>query len=187
MAEQLNNIQICRNGHQQSNADSRFCIYCGISLNAPPVQPVVSQQPPPPINQQFNNGQVIQQPVNPTGYQPSPNPNNYPQPNQFAQPVQNQFVQPVQNQFVLSATKTPQCQKCGGDGQRLEPHVLVCQECNWLRPLVPGYGVDCSAFQWAEDGKAMSVLRAIKPLHATAQAISNKVGRRWVEIGRAHV
>jgi Zn-dependent protease with chaperone function len=63
----------------------------------------------------------------------------------------------------------------------LNPARIVCGECGWLRPLAPGYAIDCSAFQWSEDGKAMSALRALRPLNAAARAVSDKIGRRWVE------
>jgi Zn-dependent protease with chaperone function len=51
-----------------------------------------------------------------------------------------------------------------------------------LRPLAPGYQVDCAAFQYAQDGSAMAALRSSGPLSAAAKAISDRVGRRWIEI-----
>lgn len=50
-----------------------------------------------------------------------------------------------------------------------------------MKPLTPGYQIDASAFAWAADGKAMSVLRSMKTLNAAAKAVSEKVGRRWIE------
>ncbi len=50
-----------------------------------------------------------------------------------------------------------------------------------MRPLVPGYQVDSSTFEWAADAKAMSALRSMKTLNAAAKAVSEKVGRRWIE------
>ncbi len=73
------------------------------------------------------------------------------------------------------------CSVCGGSGARLDPARVLCVECGWLRPLIPGYYVDCNAFQWAADGKAMSALRSAKTLNSLAQTISEKVGRRWIE------
>ena len=73
------------------------------------------------------------------------------------------------------------CLTCGGQGQGLPDKSVVCKECAWLRPLVPGYSVDPAAFAWAADAKAMAVLQGIKPLNAAAKAVSEKVGRRWVE------
>jgi len=58
----------------------------------------------------------------------------------------------------------------------------MCKECRWLRPLVPGYAVDNAAFAWAADAKAMAALRAMKPLNAAAKAVSEKVGRLWIEV-----
>jgi Zn-dependent protease with chaperone function len=46
---------------------------------------------------------------------------------------------------------------------------------------VPGYKVENSAFGWAADFKAMSALKAITPLNAAAKAVSERVGRRWIE------
>jgi len=48
--------------------------------------------------------------------------------------------------------------------------------------LVPGYQVDSSSFAWAADAKAMAALRAMTPLNAAAKAVSEKVGRRWIEV-----
>lgn len=73
------------------------------------------------------------------------------------------------------------CGTCGGLGKELGESITVCPECKWLRPLFEGYGIDASAFQWAEDGRAMSALRKITPLNAAAKSISEKVGRRWIE------
>ena len=58
----------------------------------------------------------------------------------------------------------------------------MCRECRWLRPLAHGYAIDNSAFAWAADAKAMSALRSMKPLNAAAKAVSEKVGRRWIEV-----
>lgn len=74
------------------------------------------------------------------------------------------------------------CYTCGGDGQGLSDKTIICQECHWLRPLVPGYRVDPSAFEWAADGKAMAALRSMKTLNQAAKAVSEKVGRRWIEV-----
>ena len=58
----------------------------------------------------------------------------------------------------------------------------MCKECRWLKPLVPGYAVDNAAFASAADAKSMSVVRSMKPLNAAAKAVSEKVGRRWIEV-----
>ncbi len=73
------------------------------------------------------------------------------------------------------------CKTCGGDGRRLNTKAVICEECNWLRPLVTGYQLDTASFEWAADGKAMSVLRSITPLQVAAKTVSEKVGRRWIE------
>jgi Zn-dependent protease with chaperone function len=73
------------------------------------------------------------------------------------------------------------CRTCGGDGRGLADGKVMCPECRWLKPLVPGYQVDNAAFGWAADFKAMSALRAITPLNAAAKAVSERVGRRWIE------
>ena len=73
------------------------------------------------------------------------------------------------------------CATCGGHGQGLPDKAVVCRECGWLRPLLPGYQIDNSAFAWAADAKAMAVLKGITPLNAAAKIVSEKVGRRWVE------
>ncbi|HLV79568.1 MAG TPA: M48 family metallopeptidase [Chthonomonadaceae bacterium] len=75
----------------------------------------------------------------------------------------------------------PPCSCCGGDGSRLARDQVVCPQCRWLRPLAPGYRVEPSAFQWAQDSAAMAKLRAFAPLHALARSVSDRAGRRWVE------
>jgi Zn-dependent protease with chaperone function len=89
--------------------------------------------------------------------------------------------QPPPQQFVPANPQFRVCVSCSGDGRTLDPKSTICPACKWLRPLAPGYGVEPAAFQWAEDGRAMSALRSVKPLTLAAQAISEKVGRRWIE------
>ena len=74
----------------------------------------------------------------------------------------------------LRCVSNPQvvCGTCGGGGARLPVIVTVCPECRWLRPLAPGYAVEPSAFQWAQDGAAMAKLRSFAPLNAAAHGIS---------------
>lgn len=165
MSEQNKNQIVCKNGHPQRNTVSKFCIFCGTPLNlqsfipqtpTPPVPPqkqVQPVQPPQPVNTN-NQAQVFQNLPIPQA------PVNYPMP-------------PVNPQTL--------CGNCGGDGKNLDPKIPVCKECKWLRPLSPGYGIAPEAFQWAEDGRAMSVLRSMKPLMMAAEAVSQKVGRRWIE------
>lgn len=164
MSDVNGNPIICQKGHQQPTAGSKFCIYCGIPLNIPPSQPSVQS----PIQAQNVAPQVNQQPV--------PFPPTQPQINYQPQPVYPQI-----NQQLPPSPQILICKTCGGEGKNLDEKVLICSECQWLRPLAPGYGVAPEAFQWAEDGKAMAVLRSITPLTMAAQVVSDKVGRRWIE------
>lgn len=133
----------------------------------PPFIPPVTPLPPPapnnPQNQQQPPQFMSQQQMQPMPYQ------QYPQQQYHPQQQQYQMIQPLA------------CYTCGGDGHRLDVKTIICKECSWLRPLVPGYQVDSSAFEWAADGKAMSALRSMKTLNAAAKAVSEKVGRRWIE------
>ncbi|MDQ4120791.1 MAG: M48 family metallopeptidase [Acidobacteriota bacterium] len=170
------NPKTCPNGHQARDAAARFCITCGMPLvaNAAPQPAVVGSFQQQPVNQRpQNNGANYQQPnldqIPPANFYPvQPNFNQYP-------------PQPVNQNFQMPVYSHPVCRTCGGDGRGLSDKMLICPECRWLRPLAPGYAIDCSAFQWAEDGKAMNTLRSITPLNSAAQSISNKVGRRWIE------
>lgn len=73
------------------------------------------------------------------------------------------------------------CSACGGSGVRLDARENVCLQCRWLRPLTPTYHLDCSVFQWAQDGTAMDTLRSMATLSAAARSVSDKVGRPWIE------
>ncbi len=199
MAEQIKHPIICQNGHPQPASNTRFCIFCGTALN------VQTPPPTPPPNQPQNPNaaappnaqpkQVAVSPVQPPNNQPQPQfPNQNIQPQQQAQippPFnqnnqnyqQNQFPPPHQfqqnqPQFIQALS----CYTCGGNGQGLPEKTVICKECRWLRPLIPGYRIDSSAFAWAADAKAMAALRAMTPLNAAAKAVSEKVGRRWIEV-----
>ncbi len=154
----------CSNGHDQPQGGTRFCIYCGVAVQRQPsITPPVNPQPSPVQNSQQQNydPQIPQQPQYP--------PQNY-QPQYQQQPYPQYVVQPIV------------CRTCGGGGQGLPDKTVVCRECRALKPLVPGYRVDDSAFAWAADAKAMSALRSMTPLNAAAKAVSEKVGRRWIEV-----
>lgn len=103
-------------------------------------------------------------------------PDAFPPPPPFAVPQAQAVLPPppVLPSFVA-------CAVCGGGGANLSPDKIVCSECNWLRPLAPGFHLDVSSFQWAQDGKAMSALRSFAPLNSAARAVSDNVGRQWVE------
>jgi predicted Zn finger-like uncharacterized protein len=73
------------------------------------------------------------------------------------------------------------CKLCGGNGVRLSPAEIVCAQCGWLRPLLPDYQLDRSAFLWAQDGQAMAKLQKIPALHSIVRSASDKVGRPWIE------
>lgn len=145
------NMPVCLNGHQQPVQGSRFCIYCGVGM-----APVAASNAAP-------------SPQTP----PQPNPAHQAHGNVPA-PPQNAIYQPVGVQQTF-------CSTCGGNGRNLPEKLVICKECKWLKPLVPGYQVDNAAFAWAADAKAMNALRRMKPLNAAAKAVSEKVGRRWVE------
>ena len=180
MPEQNNTPVICRNGHQQPVSNSKFCIFCGTPLNNQPTQP--NQPPPPPNNPQPNQFPVNQPPNQ--NLQPIP-PAQYQQNYQPIPPVQYIQQQPPPAQYVqqppVQVIQALSCYTCGGNGQGLNEKTIICKECRWLRPLVSGYRVDSTAFEWAADGKAMAALRSMRPLNAVAKAVSEKVGRRWIE------
>jgi Zn-dependent protease with chaperone function len=148
---------ICPKGHgMPSMRGSIFCDKCGLRL----LSAVVAQPAPMP--------QI---------------PNAYHQPRQVTPMPQftpAQFNGPLQP-FGGPANQPKFCSTCGGNGARLIEKIIVCSECRWLRPLAPNYKLDCEAFQWAQDGAAMSRLRSIAPLQSVAKTISDKVGRRWIE------
>lgn len=114
-----------------------------------------------------------------TGTPPSKAPPNQPgQPNYQAYPP----PQPATQLAVPPPAAQVFCSTCGGNGQGLPDKLVICKECKWLRPLVPGFKVDPAAFEWAADARAMAALRKMKPLNAAAKAVSEKVGRRWIEV-----
>ena len=89
--------------------------------------------------------------------------------------------QPVAVGVPLAANGQPPCKVCGGNGAGLSAAEIVCPECGWLRPLLPGYQMDRSVFLWAQDGQAMSKLQSISALHTVVRNVSDKVGRPWIE------
>ena len=174
MSGQASQTQKCQNGHDQPPGGSRFCIYCGVAV-------VVRQDawpaPPQPPNK------AGQQPV-PHAGRPDPaqhSPQMPPPGHQMNQPPV-QYHQTPQVGYAAPVRQQPICRTCGGSGHGLPEKTVMCSECRWLRPLVPGYQVDASAFAWAADAKAMAVLKSMKPLNMAAKAVSEKVGRRWIEV-----
>jgi Zn-dependent protease with chaperone function len=173
MSANPQNFPVCPNGHQQPVASTKFCIYCGVAIVAAAPVPQVPVQTQPPVQKQSQNG----------AYQPQQQ--QHPIPNygqqQYQQPTPN-YGQPQHQQYPPQLQTQPSCRTCGGFGQGLPDKAVMCKECRWLRPLVPGYLVDNAAFAWAADAKAMAALRSMKPLNAAAKAVSDKVGRRWIEV-----
>ena len=146
MVDNNNKFVVCKNGHQQPVSAARFCIHCGTALtdlsanpNQIPANPQLNGQAQP--NQfvqpaQQNWGDNFQQPNNQIQpfQQPPFNAPNYNQNLQQLQPFQPQYVQQQPAQF----TPHSDCYACGGNGQKLDPKIIICKECNWLRPLIWG-------------------------------------------------
>ena len=105
-----------------------------------------------------------------------------PPPPAFA-PVPPQYVasQPVVTNQPSARNQAPVCKVCGDNGINLSPEQIICPECEWLRPLFPGYELDRSVFLWAQDGQAMTKLQQISALHTAVRTVSDKVGRPWIE------
>ncbi len=167
----------CTNGHDQPQAGGKFCIHCGqpvIATAQPsgvaPSQPRQVGNDPTPAHLQPN----LTNTVRPPQIQAPPRSGSHQQ--QYP-PAKQQYYQP--NQFGVQPLN---CSTCGGNPNNLTGKAVVCRECRLLKPLVPGYSVDNSAFAWAADAKAMAALEGITPLNAAAKAVSEKVGRRWIEV-----
>lgn len=178
---------ICPQGHGPGMPGTRFCTWCGAQLVAPlaPGQsvPGASEQPPaevpfqplaPAAAQPMPAASVPSWPA--TSVQPIPAPQPQPVPAASAPPAPGAFVPPPP---VASAPA--HCDVCGGNGARLNPAEVVCPKCAWLRPLLPGYQIDRSVFLYAQDGQAMTKLQQISALHAAVRAVSDRVGRPWIE------
>jgi Zn-dependent protease with chaperone function len=139
------------------------------------VNPQAQQQPPAPM-------QSPPYPPPPAPYPPASYPQQQMAMRPPAPPYPPQAYPPPQAYQPVPYKPAPMvCQTCGGNAARLEEKRNVCPQCHAVRPLAPGYHLDCAAFQWAQDGTAMQKLRSIGPLNSAARAVSDKVGRRWVE------
>ncbi len=187
---------ICPQGHGPGVPGSRFCTFCGTALVAPlaPGQPVpanlASAQPPAAGQWQPVNAGPAQAASSPQ-WQPSPATSTQPPPASQWQPAPAAPAQPLPPasapapapvQAAPSAQNQPlPCKVCGGTGAGLSIDSVICPECGWLRPLLPGYTLDRSVFLWAQDGQAMTKLQSISALHAAVKAVSDKVGRPWIE------
>src|SRR5690606_30170784 len=128
----------CANGHEQPVTGTKFCIYCGSPVVAAegtqhsvsgqasePQAPTNQSGPAAPIDQQLRPPTVQHQPPVPQ------NPPNYPQQPQYSPVIANRPPEP----------QRPTCTTCGGAGAGLDQSKVICRECRWLRPLVPGYHV----------------------------------------------
>lgn len=142
------------------------------------------------MNVQYTNGHQVSHPfpqplVCPNGHGGSPEDGRFcircgvqlvawPNQRQMPQPAQPfRPVQPIPQAMF--------CHTCGGQGRTLTANINICSSCRWLRPLAPGYNIDPSSFQWAQDGQAMAALRSMTTLTNIARSISDKAGRKWVE------
>ena len=144
---------MCPQGHGPGVSGSRFCTYCGTQLvaAAAPTQSIA----PAPAFMPVGNGAM---PTAATAPQP--------------------FVSPAP---AIANNKQVVCNVCGGAGSGLSDAVDICPQCSWLRPLAPGYQLDRSVFLWKQDGQAMSKLQSLPALGSAVRAVSDKVGRPWIE------
>jgi len=159
---------ICPQGHGPGVSGSRFCTFCGATLVVPaaPGQAPLAPGQPMPGN-----------PAPATTTQPPVAPQWQSAPTAAAQPLPPGAIPAASS----AANQQPVCKVCGGKGAGLGADVVICPECSWLRPLLPGYTLDRSVFLWAQDGQAMTKLQSISALHAAARSVSEKVGRPWIE------
>ncbi len=83
---------------------------------------------------------------------------------------------------ATSALQAPQmlhatCTTCGGDGSLLDPDIVYCPSCRWLRPLGDDYFVDLDAFIWQMDAQAMQTLNSTGAVASAAHSIAERYGR----------
>ncbi len=72
------------------------------------------------------------------------------------------------------------CSACD-DGARLPSDQVFCPACRWLRPLAPDYHLPVDYWMWDLDAAAMRTLRNSGPINAAAQALSQRLGRPYLE------
>ncbi|MEI9969031.1 MAG: M48 family metallopeptidase [Terracidiphilus sp.] len=195
---------ICPQGHGPGVAGSRFCTFCGATLVVPlaqgqavPANPTVAQPANASQWQPVNTGpaQAASAPAPipaAAPWQPPPATSTQPpagahwQPpagstNAQAPPAVSAPAAAPANPAPIATKQAPACKVCRNTGAGLSEDTIVCPECGWLRPLLPGYTLDRSVFLWAQDGQAMTKLQSISALHTAAKSISEKVGRPWIE------
>jgi predicted Zn finger-like uncharacterized protein len=181
---------ICPQGHGPGISGSRFCTFCGATLVVPaapgqpvPGNPAVAQPPAAGGWQTVNRGPAPATP--PPQWQPAPATSTQPQPAAPQWQSAPTAAQPLPPGAIPAASTAANqqlvCKVCGGTGAGLSADTVICPECSWVRPLLPGYTLDRSVFLWAQDGQAMNKLQSISSLHAAVKAVSDKVGRPWIE------
>ena len=196
---------ICPQGHGPGVAGSRFCTFCGATLVVPlapgqavPANPAVAQPANASQWQPVNTGPAQANAAAPASmppkapWQPPPATSTQPPPGAPWQPPAGSTTAQAPpavsapasapaNPAPISTKQAPACKVCRNTGAGLSEDTIVCPECGWLRPLLPGYTLDRSVFLWAQDGQAMTKLQSISALHTAAKSISEKVGRPWIE------
>jgi Zn-dependent protease with chaperone function len=195
---------ICPQGHGPGIAGSRFCTFCGATLITPtsagqavPANPTIAQPTAASQWQPVNTGPAQTVPTAPARtppavpWQQAPATSTQPPAGAQWQPPARSTTQapptvsaPVPapaNPAPITTKQPPACKVCRNTGAGLGEETVICPECGWLRPLVPGYTLDRSVFLWAQDGQAMTKLQSISALHTAAKSISEKVGRPWIE------
>ena len=186
---------ICPQGHGPGVSGSRFCTFCGATLVAAagPGQPVAANpvaagggwQPMNTAPGQVTPATQWQPPAAASTQAPAApqwHSNPTAAPTAMAQQLPPNAI-PVGAipAAAIAANQQSVCKVCGGSGAGLSADTVICTECSWLRPLLPGYKLDRSVFMWAQDGQAMTKLQSISALHTAAKSVSEKVGRPWIE------
>lgn len=154
---------VCPQGHGPQPQVGNFCYFCGARMMLKGVVLGTPQPATPPPS------------ASPRAVPPGPSGNAVVMPAQ--QQPQAHLPPPVRSPVPQPIV----CQTCGGEGAALNPALSVCPQCDWVRPLTPGYKLEPGIFLWAQDGMAMQKLRSIGPLNAAASTVSDKVGRPWIE------
>jgi len=170
---------ICPQGHGPGVPGAQYCTSCGgrlidalgpVQAPAPPPVPIVSSagQAPPSATATMPPAQwqPVAVPAAPQAAPPA------------AQPIP---ATPAPAPPSVTNQQAKACTMCGGNGAGLSAADDVCSQCAWLRPLLPGYHIERSVFLWAQDGQAMAKLQSLPALHAVVRAVSDRVGRPWIE------
>ena len=89
------------------------------------------------------------------------------------------FSTPAVRPFQTSRANCAYCQDRTRDPK--DPFDPYCRVCRRLDPLGPDYALPIDTYMWSLDAQAMATLRGIGPLMMAARALSEKVGRPWLE------